>query len=148
MTMHHRFRRGAALLLVLSLGGLAACGDNPVGDDHEEHPEGLALLNAQGQAVVTIAEGPTVTGQIAVAVSGTQTYTVVAISEDGDRLALDGDELDFQVSEIPQLVTAVRQGVDRLVVTGGAAAGAGTLRLELVHEGHAELGGFVPVVVQ
>lgn len=143
-----RSRFTPLLALALSLG-VGACGSNPVGDD-EEHPAALVLLNAQGQSVVTISEGTSgaaVTGRIEVALNGTQTYTVAAQSESGARLTLDGGELSVRIGAQPANAVVTLQGANQLVVAG-RTAGTATVRLELMHGGHAELGGEVPVVVQ
>lgn len=84
-----------SVLTLALVGGLVAC-ENPVEDDHEEHPVGLAILNSQGQVVASVSEGQAVTGQITVAHDATQTFTLVAIAEDGDQLPLT-DELGARI---------------------------------------------------
>lgn len=138
-------RRLALPLLALSLSvGVAAC-DNPVEEEHEDHPVGLLILDAQGQTAATISAGPTVTGQLTAPAGGSRTYQVFAVGEDGDRIPM-GGEIEVRVASQPQNATLTVEGADRLVVTA-RTAGAGAARIELFHEGHPELGGAVPVVV-
>lgn len=137
--------RTLPLVLILAVG-FAAC-SNPVEEEHEDHPVAFSIRNAQGQAVVTALSSTNITGQLTGSVGSAQTYTVVAIGEDGDELTVDGEELAVGVSELPQHATVEAQGGTTLVVTG-LATGAGTVRVELLHDGHAELGGDVPVVIQ
>jgi hypothetical protein len=138
-------RRLALPLLALSLSiGVAAC-DNPVEEEHEDHPVGLILVDAQGQTAASISEGPTVTGQLTVPAGGSRTYQVFAVGEDGDRIAM-GGEIEVRVASQPQNATLTVENLDRLVITG-RTAGAGSARIELWHEGHPELGDLVPVVV-
>lgn len=138
-------RRFTLPLLALSLAlGAAAC-DNPVEEEHEDHPVGLLVVDAQGQTAATISAGPAVTGQLTAPAGESRTYQVFAIGEDGDRISL-GGEIEVRVATQPQNASLAVQGTDRLVVTG-TSAGAGSAEIELWHEGHAELGGNVPVVV-
>lgn len=147
MMTHPFFNRLPKFLLTFAVvGALTACDGNPV-EGEEDHPVGLVLLDAQGRPVVSIAAGPTVTGQISVAVNGTQTYTVAATSEAGSRLTLDGSELAVRIATQPQNATVALQGANQLTVVG-RSAGNGTINLVLMHEGHDELAGNVPVVVQ
>lgn len=134
-------RFGVLLALGLTLG-LGAC-DNPVGDEHEEHPVGLVVLNAQGQQVAS-SVGATVTGQIAVPV-GTTTFTVFAVGEDGDRLAIDGEEFELRAT-VGDLATAAVQSNNRVAVTA-TQTGTGVVQLMLLHEGHEEFRSLFPLVV-
>ena len=133
------------LMVAVLVIPVAAC-DSPVEDD-EEHPVGIVLVNAQGQNAVTITAGPTVTGQVTLGVNANQTFTVFAISEAGARLALVTGELEVRIATQPQNAIVTLQGGSQLTVQG-RTAGTGTLRLVLVHEGHDELAGNIPVVVQ
>lgn len=130
--------------LVLA-GGLSAC-ENPVEGEHEEHPIGFAISNAQGQSVATVTATGTVTGQLTAQVGTSQTYTVVGIDEDGDVLAITGGDLALRVSAVPPQANVALQGGNQVVVTG-LAAGSGTVRLDLLHDGHEEVGNAVPVVI-
>lgn len=125
---------------------MAAC-DNPVGDEHEDHPVALVISDAQGQRVVTLRSNTDITGQLTGSVGSARVYTVAALGEDGDELALDGEELAVRVTNPPQQATVAVQGANQLVVTG-IAAGSGSVRVDLLHQGHAELGGPVAVVIQ
>lgn len=133
------------LLLVPIALGLAAC-DNPV-DHEDDHPEGLVVVNAQGEAVAQRTLDGGVTGEIAIGLDGTETFTVHALAEDGDRITIDGDELEVVIDTAPQGWTAEIQSENQLVL-GADAAGVGTLELVLMHAGHAELSAVFPVVAQ
>ena len=136
--------------LVLSLGaGLAAC-DNPVDEEHEEHPVGIIVLNAQGAEIarINIERNPATTGQITVGRTGAQTFRLVGLGEDGDQITLGGGELTVTASSASTTTATVAiQGADQLVVTG-RAAGSTTLTLDLNHDGHQELTGTIPLIVQ
>lgn len=140
--MHNRLSRLAIAFLALSAGACA----NPVEDDHEEHPVGFVILNAQSQVELARFSGTAVTGQISVARGSATTLTVAAISEDGDRIAIDGDELGLQVVVTGGVATAVVQNDNQVVVTG-TQAGTGALEIAVTHEGHEEFKRPVVLVV-
>lgn len=143
-------RRLARAALALALGtGLAAC-DNPVEEEHEEeHAIGLIVFNSANQEVarINIEAATAVTGQIRVAPSGSQTFRVVALAEDGDQIPISGEFGLTATSAATNLATVGIQGADQLVVTG-RAAGSTTLRLALLHEGHEDFGRDIPLIVQ
>lgn len=140
--------RSSVFILLLPLtAALGAC-DNPV-DDHEEHPVGLVILDAQGQQAATVQVGavaPIISGQLTVGVNASRTYQVHAVGDDGDRLEIDGDELGLEVGSPTQFATATVQGANQVVLTG-TGAGSTAVVFTLMHEGHAEFAGSVPLVV-
>ena len=130
----------AAALLVTA----AAC-DNPVEDDHEEHPVGFVVLNAQGQELARF-DGATVTGQLAVSRATPAIFTVAAIGEDGDQITIDGVELGLQASVTAGGATAAVQQQNQVLVTG-TQAGTGTLRITVLHGDHPEFARDVVLVI-
>lgn len=139
--MHSRLARLAVAVFALTA---TAC-ENPVDDDHEDHPVGFVVLNAQSQEVARFS-GTTVTGQISVSRGSPMTLTVAAISEDGDRIAIDGTELGLQVAVTGGVATAVVQNNNQVVVAG-TQPGTGALDITLMHEGHPEFNRPVVLVV-
>ena len=123
------------LIPVLALG-LGAC-DNPV--EEEEHPEGLVVLDVSGNEVAryTVDAG-TATGTLSVGLEAATTFTVHAISEDGETIDIDGDELSIQVGQVRPGWTATVTGVNTVAVTA-AAAGTSPLTITLFHIDHPEL---------
>lgn len=138
---HSRLSRLAVAVLAL---GVAAC-DNPVEDEHEEHPVGFVVLNAQGQELARF-DGSAVTGQISVSRNSPGTFTVAAVGEDGDRITIDGVELGLQVTVTGGVANAVVQNQNQVFVTG-TQAGTGALEITLIHEGHPEFNRPVVLVV-
>lgn len=146
--MRTMIRFKAAVLGVALATGLAAC-DNPVEGEDEHHPIGLAVYsNAQGSgnALASYRVSGGATGQVLVSRSAPTTLYVFAIDEDGDRIAIDGDEVSLRVTSQPPVAGVSLQGDNRLVVTG-TGLGTGNIGLELLHEGHAEFAATLPVVV-
>ena len=139
--LHSRLSRLAVAVLAL---GAAAC-ENPVGDEHEEHAVGIVVLNAQGQELAR-SIGATATGQLSVGRNSPTTFTVAALSEDGDRITIDGTEFSLQVSVTGGVANATVQNRNQVLVTG-IQAGAGTLKITLMHEGHPEFDPAVVLVV-
>ena len=134
-------RLALAAALVLTA---AAC-SNPVGDEHEEHPVGFVVLNAQGQELARF-NGATVTGQLTVTRTAASIFTVVAIGEDGDQIAIDGTELELRVTVEAGAVTAAVEQQNRVAVTA-TQPGTGSLRIAVLHEGHEEFGRSVVLVI-
>ncbi|MBW3629265.1 MAG: hypothetical protein KY464_08210 [Gemmatimonadetes bacterium] len=139
--MHSRLSRLAVAVLAL---GVAAC-DNPVGDEHEDHPVGFVVLNAQGQEVARF-NGSAVTGQMSVARNSPTTFTVAAISEDGDRITVDGTVIAIQATVTAGSATATVQNQNQVVLMGNQA-GTGAVEIKLFHEGHEEFKRPVALVV-
>lgn len=142
-----RFRFAAAALALT--GTLAAC-DNPVEEEEEEHAVGVVVLNAQNVEVarINVEATPAVTGSITIPSSGTQSYTVRGLLEDGDIVSLVGGELELRASVAnPQLATAQVSGNQTLALTG-LQAGATTVTLSLFHGDHADVERAVPLIVQ
>lgn len=136
-----RFLLGTALLV-----GAAAC-DNPV-DSDGGHPDGLVVLNAQGQQVASY-DGDTgaVTGSLAVSASGVQTHRVVLTTHGGGQIVPDGSEYRLGASVVNQLFAgAAVQGTDQLVVTG-KTAGNSSVVVTVFHGGHAEFDAAIPLTV-
>jgi hypothetical protein len=123
---------------------LAAC-SNPV--EHEDHPQGLVVVDAQGTEVAsyTVAGGPQ--GQITVGVNTATTFTVHATAEDGDHIAIDGDELSLGIVNPPAGWGFAIDSNNRLVVTA-PAGGSTTLTMQLEHGGHPEFSATFAVVAQ
>lgn len=122
------------LILPIALG-LVAC-DNPV--EHEDHPQGLVVVDAQGAEVARHTADGTTTGEITVGLDATQTFTVHALAEDGDQIVIDGDELTIELTDPQPGWTMTVQGTNQIVV-GASAAGSTTLRVELSHNNHPEI---------
>lgn len=139
-------RRFGSLLLLLAPLALGAC-DNPVEGGDENHAEGILILDAQGQEAARLALGPTVTGELTVARNGTQTYRLVGLAEDGDRVPL-GGEFTAAIGSQPVDGTVAIQGTDQLVATGGATGGTSVFTLQLLHNGHPDVQGSIPLAVQ
>jgi len=132
------FRHVVPLLALL----LAAC-DNPV-EDHEEHPVGLIVFNAQSQQVAS-STGRTVTGSITVPRTGPTTLTVAVVGEDGDRIAI-GGELELRAAVTGGVATAAIQNRNQVVITP-VQTGSGSLQLTLLHGGHEEFNPLFPLTV-
>ena len=142
MTSALKIARLLALPLVL---GAAAC-DNPV--EHEEHPEGLVVLNASGTEVSRyMVDTGTATADIAVGVDVSTTFTVQAVGEDGDVIVIDGDELALELDAMRPGWTASLTGANQLVITA-TAVGDSPLTITLLHEGHQEFKATFDVVAQ
>lgn len=134
MNAYLRIARLAVLPLVF---GMAAC-DNPV--EQEEHAEGLVVLNASGAEVARyMFDGGVgvVTGRIDVGVGASSTFTVHAVSDDGDLIEIDGDEFSLELGEMHPGWTATLQGANQVVITTSETGGS-PLRITLMHEGHPE----------
>ena len=133
-----------ALAAALVLGG-AAC-DNPVEEEHEEHPVGFVVLNAQGQELARF-DGATVTGQLTVSRTAPSIFTVVAIGEDGDEITIDGTELELRVTVEAGAVTAAVEQQNRVAVTA-TQPGTGSLRIAVWHhDDHEEFGRSVALII-
>lgn len=136
--------RLARLLAVPALiFGLAAC-NNPV--EHEEHPEGLVILDASGNEVSRYMVGVgTATSELNVTVDQPATFTVQVVSEDGDVIEIDGDELVLSVGQGQAGFTASITDVDQLVITAGFPD-TGNLVITLFHDDHPEFDATFEVV--
>lgn len=132
-TMRTRLTR--LLMLPLLAVGLGAC-DNPVEED--EHPEGLVVLDLAGNEVAryTVDDGAA-TGTIQIGLTAATTFSVHALSEDGDRVEIDGDEYAIQVGQVRPGWTATVVGVDQVTISADAA-GNSPLVITLFHGGHEE----------
>jgi hypothetical protein len=139
MTMRIPRLRLSAVFLAL-----AAC-SNPV--EQEDHPQGLVVVDAQGTEVASYTVAGGQQGQITVGVNTATTFTVHATADDGDRIAIDGDELSLRLTDPRPGWSFIIDANNQLVITASAAAST-TLEMELVHGGHAELAAAFSVVAE
>lgn len=123
---------------------LAAC-SNPV--EHEDHPQGLVVVDAQGTEVASYTVAGGQQGQITVGVNTATTFTVHATAEDGDRIAIDGVELSLAITD-PGTGWSFAIDSNNLLVVTASAAGSTTLNLKLVHGEHDEISATFAVVAQ
>lgn len=136
MTRTTRATRFAGLLLLPLLAlGLAAC-DNPV--EADAHAEGLVVLDLAGNEVARymVADGAA-TGMLDLGVQSSATFTVHAVTEDGDTFEIDGDEFAIQLGVVRPGWTATVTGTNQVVLTA-TAAGTTPLVITLFHGGHEE----------
>lgn len=79
------YRIAGSILALTAMLGLAACDDDPVGNDEEHHEPVGMVISSGGVDLVTV-NGATVTGSLSVA-SGQETahLDVEFLDEDGDR---------------------------------------------------------------
>lgn len=132
-------RRGlSGMLGLLTLAGtltLAACGDDPMADDHDDHSEPVGVeVRAAGQ-VLASASPTSATGTLSVA-AGEETMhlDVVFVTEDGDAVVPDDDEFlevvvgDGSVAEWEQDTPGEFGGH-----LHGEAAGTTTVIFRLMH---------------
>jgi hypothetical protein len=135
-------------VLMVAVAGLTAGCDAVV--EPGNHPAGAVFLRADGAEAARFVYQGSITGGLAVPVSGTATYRVRVITETGDLADFDGDEysIDDVRVLIPALVGVSLQGQDQLVLSGLVAGGT-TLRFQLEHGGHSEFEiRDIPVTVQ
>ena len=147
MTFSNRIANVGRILALPALIGLTAC-DNPVDDDHDEHPVGLVILNAEGDVIVNTESPSDVLQQLSVAVDATETFTVRALSEDGDQITIDGEEFSIVVgvTAAASIAAVAQQGDDQITVTG-QQAGSAQLDFRLDHELHEEFSRDVTLVI-
>jgi len=142
-------KRLFALPLVLLVGLIVSGCENPVGSGGE-HPEGLVVLDAQGEVVASyLSPTSTRTGQVTVAAGSEQTYRVMLLTRGGNRIALDG--LEYSINQVTVttglFATAGITGVDQLRVTG-TAAGLTTMIMPVQHGNHTEFLAEISLRVQ
>jgi|GEM_PF-2358403 len=138
MMLNSMMRVFALPLLALMVLVASGC-ENPVGSGGQ-HPDGLAVLNAQGEVVASYS-APTSsrTGQITVAAGSQETFRVVLLTRAGARIDLDG--LEYRINQVTVttglFASASITGVDQLRVTG-TTAGLTTLIMPVQHGNHTE----------
>ena len=132
---------GVAVIVFLIMSGLVACSNPAEDDDHDEHAdaEGLVLVIG-GEEVVRVQEAE-VTGSLTVE-AGETTSDIEVEFLDHDGHEVHGEDLDEEFSlgvEVrgSEIVTVASTGRWTFTLHGDEA-GDTAIRVQLLHEGHAD----------
>ncbi len=139
--MFVRKQYGVAVIVFLIMGGLAACSNPAEDDDHDEHADAEGLVLVLDDEEVVRVEEAEVTGSLTVG-AGETTSDIEVEFLDHDGHEVHGEDLDEEFTlgvEVrgSEIVTVAYTGRWTFTLEGGDA-GDTAIRVQLLHEGHAD----------